>query len=324
MSYRSELGRCLRGRDLLPLALFGIMVLGALFWSVGVPAVWESVGAAALGRFVFASVALALVGFTFDVVATGILAAGLGERLGPSLLVPVVGLAQGAATLNYAAGQGVLGACLARVSTRPISQWLAVMAWGMLLDGMVLAGCAFFAGVLLSFEPVCSFSLAWLAAGSGGVFSLGYLLARRRAKDFAVARVVANLRLGWHALYSANRIVELAAVIWCSLHALAAFGLSVPPLYLLFAVPAVRLVSALPLAPQGLGTTHAAIVFFYSSFVPTGAGTGAAVALSYGIATTIVLTLFRLLLALACLPLALPLLRWRQSLPRSAGAAPVL
>lgn len=294
-----------------PLALFGILLLGALFGWVGLPALVASLVAADLTRFLLATGALALSGFAFDVVAAWILVRGLGERGKLSVLLPLVGFAQGAATLNHAAGQGVLGLCLARASARPLSQWLAMIGWGILLDLVLLVACASSASLFLARGPSSGFSLAWLLAGSGSLFWLLFLLAKRRAGDLTVARVVADLRPGWYFFYAGNRIIEVAAAIWCSALALGAFGLSVPPLYLLLAVPAVRLVAALPLSPQGVGTTHAAVVFLYKDFAASPGRDGAALALSYGVATTLLLTLFRLAVAAACLPFGLPALAGR-------------
>jgi len=291
-----------------PPALFGVLLLGALLWWVGVPALVASLGAADLARFLLATGGLALCGFAFDVLAAWILVWGMGERGKLSVLLPLVGLAQGAATLNYAAGQGVLGLCLARASGHPPLQWLALVGWGMLLDGVLLIACAFSAALFLSRGPTAGFPLAWLLAGWAGLLWLLYLVAKRRAKDLTVARLVADLRPGWYFLYAGNRIIELAAVIWCSAPALRAFGLSVPPLYLLLAVPAVRLISALPLTPQGVGTTHAAVVLFYKGFAASPGKDGAPLALSYGVATTLVLGLFRLAVALGCLPFGLAVL----------------
>ena len=156
-------------------------------------------------------------------------------------------------------------------------------------------------------------ALAALLAGVVALFALLELFARAPEeyvpRALRGARVLATLRratprdvfefLAWRTLFYAS-FIAFAAL------SLPAFGVHVPLQALVALVPVVMSIAALPVTVAGLGSTQVAMWALYGPF-----GEPAAV-LAYALVYGATLVLFRLPIALACLPAASDVLARRE------------
>jgi uncharacterized membrane protein YbhN (UPF0104 family) len=136
-----------------------------------------------------------------------------------------------------------------------------------------------------------------------------YLVIIQIAPDF-VARhelfaPLFEARLRGHAFTIVARLPHVAAIVLGHWLAMEAWGFEVPFLYAVTRLPIVALVTVLPISPGGLGTTQAALIYFFAPFA-AGATDDAreAAVLAFAIVHFVYGTLAQLLVGLACVPLA--------------------
>lgn len=111
------------------------------------------------------------------------------------------------------------------------------------------------------------------------------------------------------------RLPHLALVIFAHLLAMRAFDLR-PPVDAFFAyLPVMLLISALPIAPQGLGTAQVAAVFFFSAYAPGTPEQQEATVLAYSLTASGTAMVFMLLFGLLWLRSAMRLLGLRGDAP---------
>jgi hypothetical protein len=102
----------------------------------------------------------------------------------------------------------------------------------------------------------------------------------------------------------AARLIHLAVLLighWSALHL---FGVDVPPSAAMVLLPVLFLISAIPIAPAGLGTTQAAAVTLFAGFAAGGPDAQRATVLAYSLAFQFVPMAFVAAIGLPCLRLA--------------------
>ena len=113
--------------------------------------------------------------------------------------------------------------------------------------------------------------------------------------------VLLSAGLGGHLKATLVRLPHVAALMAVELVALRGFDVALPWNVALGAMPVVLLVSALPISVQGLGTTQAAMVLFFSSYVQPGAWDPHAVVLSASLTAQAAALSFQVATGLICL-----------------------
>ena len=287
--------------------------LGWLFWKTPVSNVWSALSHAAPWTLpaVLAAAALVYLADAFAMWKTfGWFCAKLPLR---DILV-VRGATYLLAVINYSIGQGAIVYFIHRARGVPVMRGAAtvllilgtnllalllLVTLGLSLPGTHPAGLA----------PVVGLVWAGLAAYATLVAMRPRWLLSRPVFD-----VLLSAGLGGHLKAMLVRLPHVAALMAVELLALRGFGVALPWNVALGAMPVVLLVSALPISVQGLGTTQAAMVLFFSSYVRPTAGDPHAVVLGASLTSQTVTLLFQVATGFICL---------RSQTARGLGEVPV-
>lgn len=208
--------------------------------------------------------------------------------------------------INYAVGQGGFGYYLYRAGEP------ALRAVGATL---------FLMGTNLATLLLLTFGVWALTGGSTTNDAMWWTLVVG-VSAFAAYLVVISLRPPWlfrravlaplfdgalrgHAIAIAGRIPHVISVVLAYWVAMRVWGIEVPFTAAAILMPAVSLAAVLPISPAGLGTTQAAMVYFFADFAPgVTADDRAANLLAFGIVHFVYGFLAALLVGAACLPFA--------------------
>lgn len=276
--------------------------LGWLFWKTPVSAVWAAIQNADPFTLpaVLGCVALVYVADAFAMWKTfGWFLAELPFR---DVLV-VRGATYLLAAINYSVGQGAIVYFVNRVRGVPVLRGVAtvllIMGTNLLvLLVMVTVGLGLGGGGSHTPGLTPVVGIAW--AGLAGYAAI--VAARPR---FLVARpifdVLLSAGIGGHLRAMAVRVPHIAALIAFNLCALRGFGVEVPLGAALTAIPVVMFIAVLPISVQGLGTTQAAMVLFFTPFVRPGAGDPRAVVLGASLGAQAIALTFQVLTGIVCL-----------------------
>jgi len=109
---------------------------------------------------------------------------------------------------------------------------------------------------------------------------------------WSVAQPMLDAGLRGHLAAIAVRAPHVALVFLAHYLTMRAFGIEIPLLAFLSAMPFVSLMSAIPISPQGLGTTQYAAVYFFSAFAPGTAAQQKATVLAYSLTTSVLAIFF--------------------------------
>lgn len=207
--------------------------------------------------------------------------------------------------VNYALGQGAFGYYLNRTGVP-----------GLRAVGVTL----FLIGTNLATLLLVT-TLAWMLAGNDRHSALWWTLVGGCAAFLvylviiAIApRVLANVKilaplfdggLRAHALAIAGRVPHAAMLVMSYWIAMRVWGIPVPFVAGLTLMPAVIVASVLPISPAGLGTTQAALMFFFSDFA-AGATSDErrAHVLAFAVVYFVYSVVSALIVGLACTPFA--------------------
>lgn len=216
--------------------------------------------------------------------------------------------------INYNLGQGaiVLFAKRAKGVSIKLGTGTVLLLIGINLVVMLfLSGAALAVGAAPRAEALGPWVMGLL--GAFGVYLA--LLAWKPSFLSKVELFQPILRAGirGHVLAVLVRLPHLALVIFAHYLAMLAFDIR-PPADAFFAyLPVMLLISALPIAPQGLGTAQVAAVFFFSSYAPGGVAEQEATALAYSLTASGTAVVFMLIVGLVWLRSAMSMLGPRNS-----------
>ena len=286
--------------------LFGAAIIVVLATRIPYAAFRDAISHGPHLQLAAVDLVIALLALGSDSLATwvGLIAAGLRRPL--ARVAAVRGAMVVLLLLNYAVGQGGFGYYLNRSGASPLravgttlfligtnfATLLVVMPITWLIDPshpptdmlwwLVVIGCIAFAVYLV---------VIWLAPG---------FLARR---EVLAPLFTAGLR--GHAVAMIGRLPHVAMIVIGQWLALCVWGVAVPFGAALTVMPAVAIASSLPVSPAGLGTSQAAMVYFFASFA-VGASADARVAsvLAFSIAHLVYSMLASVVIGLVCAPAA--------------------
>ena len=208
--------------------------------------------------------------------------------------------------INYALGQGGFGYYLYRAGEP------ALRAVGATL---------FLIGTNLATLLVLTFGVWAIADGRATNPAMWWTLVLGMAA-FAAYLVVIAVRPGWlarrgvfaplfdgglggHALAIAGRVPHVIAVVLAHWVAMRVWGIEVPFAAGAVFMPAVALAAVMPISPAGLGTTQAAMLYFFRDHAPGAtADDRAASLLAFAMVHFVYGVLAAVLVGLACLPFA--------------------
>lgn len=262
-----------RGRRLLPW-LFAAAVLGLLFARLPRDQVERALAAGPFGELAALAAAMAVVALLADAAATHAAFTRIGVPRPFGQLVLARGATYLLGLLHPAAGQGALSLYLLRTGAEPgraVAAVLLVFATQLGAMALVAAGGMLLAaGTAGPRPPWEGFpALALLL----GVFGACLAVLRLRPRWLARWRLLAPLFAAGAGGFLAATLARVPHVLsmvlglWLGLRL---WGVALPPAQGLVLLSVVLLVTSLPVAPAGLGTTEAALVVLAAPYAPGG------------------------------------------------------
>ena len=289
-------------RQLLPW-LVGTAILAVVLVRVPFEAFKASIGHGP--HLALAAVDLAVVVITFgtDAVATWIGLIALRMRRPFAHVAAVRGATFILFLLNYALGQGSFGYYLHRTGT-PTGRAVGATLF---LIGTNLATLLLVTSIA-SAASGNSGSLGWTLFGGCIAFAC-YLVVIALAPGFLVRRAVLaplfDAGLRGHAIAMVSRLPHVFVMslgIWVAMRV---WGIPVPFVDGLAIMPIVVIAAAIPIAPAGLGTTQAALVYFFSDYAAGAtADERSAAVLAFSIVHFVYGVLAILFVGVVCIPIA--------------------
>lgn len=224
--------------------------------------------------------------------------------------------------LNYGLGQGALALLLRRfgVGTRSALTAMALLlstSFGALI---IVTSSSLVANPIPSQLPVGLERLVLVLLAGFIAYSLGQRFLGSIPVLSRISAPLADITLKTQALATAARLPHVALLVISQWLALRIWGIPVPFTVGLFAVPIVLLVAALPIAPQGLGTSQAAQILLFTPYVMSSTRMEArAMVLAFGISFFTLGLMAQGLTSVLCWRRVKVLARSKDRLPTGSG-----
>jgi hypothetical protein len=274
--------------------------LAWLFWRTPVREVWAAVGNAAPWTIPATLGAVMLI-YLADSFAMWKTFAWFLAKLPFRDILIVRGATYLLAAINYSVGQGAIVYFVHRARGVPVMRGVAtvllIMGTNVLvLLAIVTGGLIFGSDRPAGLVPVVA--VAWIALAA----YVTLVIARPRwLTSRPVLDVLLSAGIGGYGKAMIVRLPHIAALIAFNLAALRGFGVQVPLRTAVAALPVVMFIAVLPISVQGLGTTQAAMVLFFSRFVPAGCGDPRAVVLGASLSAQAIALSFQAVTGVLCL-----------------------
>jgi hypothetical protein len=207
------------------------------------------------------------------------------------------------AAINYNVGQGAIVYFVHRATGAPVLRGIATV---LLIMGINVLALLFLTSAGLAIAPNANLphSLFVIVAVAWAGLAV-YVVALIVRPRWLAARPIFDVLLaaGWrgHLKALVVRLPHIATLIAFQTLLLRGFGVQVPLVVAIAALPVVFLVAVLPISVQGLGTTQAAMVFFFATFASGDPTARKAAVLAESLVSQVVALIFQSLLGLACL-----------------------
>ena len=205
------------------------------------------------------------------------------------------------ALVNYTVGQGAIVYFVKRSRGVPVLRGTAAVLLIMGVNVLMLLVLASL-GLVVSTDVPPILKLVVLCAYAG--FAI-YIVAVAAKPRWLVKRpifdVLLSAGIGGHLRSMLVRVPHILALMTLSWFSLAAFGVVVPVAKAILCLPIVYFVAVLPISFQGLGTSQAMLIHFFSSYAP-GATSEArwAVILAASLVSQAIAFLIQLSIGLVC------------------------
>ena len=205
------------------------------------------------------------------------------------------------AAINYNVGQGAIVYFVNRTTGAPIMRGVATV---LLIMGINVLALLFLATIGLGVAPAVPHAVtvlvvvAWIGLG---IYTLVLLAKPRWLRERPLFDVLLGAGIVGHARALAVRLPHIAMLLVFQISMLRAFDVAVPLVAAFAALPVVFLIAALPLSVQGLGTTQAAMVFFFARYASGARPAQEAAVLTASLVGQALVLSFQALLGVACL-----------------------
>ncbi len=228
-----------------------------------------------------------------------------GLRPGDPLPLKDILLVRGAtyllAAINYNVGQGAIVYFVHRVARVPVIRGIATV---LLIMGINVLALLFLATFGLAAAPdvphavkvIVAVAYAGLAIYVAAVIAKPRWLASRPLFD-----VLLGAGLGGHARALLVRLPHIAILFVFQIVMMRGFGVAVPILQAMAALPVVYLIAVLPISVQGLGTTQATMIYFFARYATGDSHAQQAAVLTASLVGQAGTLAFQIILGLACL-----------------------
>ena len=205
------------------------------------------------------------------------------------------------AAINYNVGQGAMVYFVHRAKGTTVMRGVATL---LLVLGINVLALLALATVGLFIEPdiprVVRVVVALAFAGLA-VYALAVALKPRWLAERPLFDVLLAAGLGGHLRALVVRVPHIAALVIFQTAMLRAFGVAVPVRQAIVTLPLVFFIAVLPISVQGLGTTQAAMIFFFARYAPGDRQAQQTAVVAASIVATALATTLQALLGIGCL-----------------------
>ena len=205
------------------------------------------------------------------------------------------------AAVNYNVGQGAIVYFVHRATGVPVLRGVATV---LLIMGVNVLALLALATVGLGVAPDVPHAVKIVVAVAFAGLALYALVVALKPRWLAtrpIFDVLLSAGLGGHARALLVRLPHIAVLMTFQTAMLHAFGVAVPIGQAIVALPIVFFIAVLPISVQGLGTTQAAMVFFFARYAAGDAEHQKAAVLAASLVAQAMATILQVALGLACL-----------------------
>lgn len=285
--------------------LVGLAILAAVITRIPVDEFRNAIGQGPHLWLGLATLGVTLTVLCTDSISTWIGLLALGIRRPLAHVFAIRGATYALFVLNYGLGQGAFGFYLNRTGIPA----LRAVGVTLFLIGTNLATLLVVTTLAWAGHPAAGHAALWWTLLAGTAAFLVYLaVIAASPKAFAERQLLAPLfdaGLRGHAIAIVGRLPHTAVIVLGHWVAVRVWGIEVPWTAAITLMPAVVIASVLPISPAGLGTTQAALVYFFSAFAPgMTADQRSACVLSFAIVYFVYGVIASVLVGLACTPFA--------------------
>jgi uncharacterized membrane protein YbhN (UPF0104 family) len=205
------------------------------------------------------------------------------------------------AAINYNVGQGAIVYFVHRVARVPVMRGVATVLLIMGVNVLALLFLATFGLVAAPAVPPALRLIVAVAYAGLAVYAVAVAVKPRWLANRPLFDVLLGAGLGGHARALLVRLPHIASLFATQIVMLRAFGVAVPVLDAIAALPVVFFIAVLPISVQGLGTTQATMIYFFARYAPGDSHAQQAAVLAASLVTTVCISLFQAVLGVACL-----------------------
>ncbi|HTA21377.1 MAG TPA: hypothetical protein VK989_18925 [Polyangia bacterium] len=205
------------------------------------------------------------------------------------------------AAVNYNVGQGAIVYFVHRATGVPVLRGVATV---LLIMGVNVLALLALATVGLGVAPDVPHAVKVVVAVAYAGLALYALVVAVKPRWLAtrpIFDVLLSAGLPGHARALLVRLPHIAVLMTFQTAMLHAFGVAVPVGQAIVALPIVFFIAVLPISVQGLGTTQAAMVFFFARYAAGDAEHQKAAVLAASLVAQAMATILQVALGLACL-----------------------
>ena len=240
-------------------------------------------------------------------------------RLSLAQILVVRGATYLLAAINYSVGQGAIVYFVHRATGAPVLRGVATV---LLIMGINMLALLFLTTAGLAIAPEVPHGIYVIVAAAYAGLAI-YTIALIVRPRWLASRPIFDVLLaaGWRGHLSALlvRLPHIAALVAFQTLLLRAFGVRVPLVAAIASLPVVFFVSVLPISVQGIGTTQAAMIFFFARYGTGDEMSRKAAVLAESLVTQALALGFQAVLGLTCLRS-----RIGRDLRRSTADAPIV
>ena len=205
------------------------------------------------------------------------------------------------AAINYSVGQGAIVYFVHRATGAPVLRGVGTI---LLIMGINILALMFLttAGLLIAPDvPHSLYVIITIAYVGLAIYLVAVMVRPRWLSSRPIFDVLLAAGARGHLKALLVRLPHIAALMAYQTVVLRAFGVRVPLVAAIASLPVVMFVAVLPISVQGIGTTQAAMVFFFARYGTGDQSAREAAVLAESLVTQAIALGFQSLLGLACL-----------------------
>jgi hypothetical protein len=172
------------------------------------------------------------------------------------------------AAVNYNVGQGAMVYFIHRAKGTTVMRGVATLLLVLGINVLALLGLATVGLFIAPDIPRVVRVVVVVAFAGLGIYALAVAIKPRWLAQRPLFDVLLGAGLGGHLKALAVRLPHIAALVCFITTMLHAFGVAVPVRQAIVTLPLVFFIAVLPISVQGLGTTQAAMIFFFARYAP--------------------------------------------------------